>query len=97
MYMVVCKRTRIPDSAAIKDKESQEEKENEHVEISVEVLAEIPEELRKDIEEENKKYAEDKAEHQRKMDTLDLRIFYGNTPIMIHINKYQTLRDAKVH
>jgi len=62
----------------------------------MDTIAEIPEDLRKEIEEENKKYAEDKAEYQRKMDTLDLRVFYGNTSIMIHINKFQTLRDAKV-
>jgi hypothetical protein len=46
------------------------------------------------VEEENRRYDEERAEHQRKLDTLDLRIFYGNTPTMIHIHKQKTLRDA---
>lgn len=57
-------------------------------------LDEIPEDLRKEVEEENRRYDEERAEHQRKLDTIDLRIFYGNTPTMIHIHKQKTLRDA---
>lgn len=69
----------------------------ETVEIDASALAEmIPEHLRKEVEEENKKYLDEKAEHQRRLDTLDLRVFYGNAPTMIQINKSATLLQATV-
>jgi len=97
-YLLMYRRlkpTPTSEDTTLTNVEEPQKKQDSIVELDMDTIAEIPEDLRKEIEEENKKYAEDKAEYQRKMDTLDLRVFYGNTSIMIHINKFQTLRDAK--
>jgi len=57
---------------------------------------EIPELVRKEIDEENQKYLEEKRVHQEKLDTLTLRIFYGNEPVTISIHKAKSVHEATV-
>jgi hypothetical protein len=57
---------------------------------------EIPEDLLKEVEEENAKYLADKQKHIEKQNTLTLRVFYNETPFNVDVLRTKSLREATV-